>query len=324
MSVINTASGGGSSVATTFEFDRSPGNALARSLAPMLATGGFRSAPDVRLAPYADAAETGGGAARASFGSLFTAFMSEIASLFAQLARSMQSAGWTSETVPGDARGERAFEHATTGSTGDPHESFAGVGADGRVVSRTWDSMTSHRNLLSSDSFAGGYRVSNTVTQPSANGATLNARVEVTTDGGKTSVGMNADGSYDVAAFGRHVDLAEGRTVRLTGEEAVTLNADRSITIDERNGAGSSIATTLRRNGDGGVDVTNDAHHVDLGGYLVTMEDDEVDPVVLAPAPGPYGGGFNGIEPIAASAVDGAESRRFVDLERDGLPLTLA
>ncbi|MBD5654503.1 MAG: hypothetical protein IAI50_04905, partial [Candidatus Eremiobacteraeota bacterium] len=50
--------------------------------------------------------------------------------------------------------------------------------------------------------------------------------------------------------------------------ETVTLNADKSLTVVDNDATGGSITTTLRANGTGGVDVTNNAQNVDLGGSL--------------------------------------------------------
>lgn len=314
MSVIsNTSLGGGFPVANgVFDLERSPGNALARSLGPIdFGSDAVRIGP-----PYANpivlppggvpgsgAPTNGLGFGGGGLGGIFQSLMGELASLFQQLAQLMgfASTAGGATTDPGVA-GQQAFKNATASSTGDPHESFDGTRGDGRQNSGKWDSMTAHQNLLSSDSFDGGFRLSNTVTQPSPSGVTMNAHVGVATDGGQTNVGMNGDGSYDVTSFGRHVDLVQGQAVRLNENESVTLNADKSLTVTETNTRGGSIATTLRSNG-GGVDVSNEAHNVDLGGYLVTKNDGDGDPVASAsPRYGAQSGGFdgsyNGVEPI--------------------------
>lgn len=272
----------------SFDLERSPGNALARSLAPI--DDDLRLAPAYRPRPPLDGqpvfgapsdAGVGGGSA-SSIARLFAAMLGEVTRLAAQLAQMFGFA------VPGarGASGQTAFADATASSIGDPHESFAGTKAGGEHVTDAWDSMSAHHELLSSDSFAGGYRLSNTVTAPAASGVTMNAHIGVATDGGATNVGMNADGSYEVTSFGRHVDLAPGRAFRLSDDESVTLNADRSLKIDERNAAGGSITTTLHSNGAGGVDATTHAHDVDLGGYLVMKSDADADPVASWLDPG--------------------------------------
>ncbi len=171
---------------------------------------------------------------------------------------------------------------ASAASSGDPHATFDGTTPAGTKIGGNWDSMTSHANLLESDSFDGGYRISTTVTQPNDTGVTLNARVSVATDGGRTNVSLSGDGAYDVWSSGRRVALETGRTTRLGDGETVTRNADGSLSLSDRNGRGGSIETTLRHNGAGGVDVENEAHRVGLGGYLVDRTDGDANSVVLA------------------------------------------
>ena len=103
---------------------------------------------------------------------------------------------------------------------------------------------------------------------------TYNREATVTTHGGRTEISMRADGSYAVASHGRDVAVTQGKPVRLGGDEQVTLNADKSLTVLETNGTGGSIGTTLCSNGSG-VDVSSTAHGVDLGGYLVNRTDGE-------------------------------------------------
>jgi len=164
---------------------------------------------------------------------------------------------------------ERFFGNATANSVGDPHESFNGTGADGTQTAGKWDSMRSHGDLLSSDSFSGGYRVSTLVTDPSDKGVTLNKSANVSTNGGATNVAMNGDGSYNVTSNGQAVALQQGQAVALGNGQSVVLNADSSLTVKDTSASGGSISTTLKTNGSGGVDVSNSAQNVDLGGYLV-------------------------------------------------------
>ncbi len=307
MSVINnTPLGPGFSTANgVFDFERSNGNALANALAPSSRLG----SDNVRVAPFGPSFSDGTGSGSGSgvpsgqsgIDTIFAAFLSGLSNMFSQLLSLMNAANAGLQPQPNS--GQRAFSAATASSVGDPHESFNGTTGAGANVAGHWDSMASHQNLLSSDSFGGGYRIA-TVTQPNASGVTLNARADVATDGGNTVVGMKADGSYDVTSFGNHVDLVEGQATRLSSNETVTLNADKSLTIDERNAGGGSIATTLRSNASGGVDVSSSAHNVDLGGYLVSKNDADADPVALAASGGGFGRGFNnGIYPISAGPV---------------------
>lgn len=318
MSLINTLPLGSGFSATNggFDLERSPGNALAQSLASIdLGHDRVRLEPHVRPFPADNSSLVpgpgggwgfGGGdqGGFAGLGGILTALLNQMTNIFAQLASLLRTSNGGQAPWNGTG-GEQAFANASASSTGDPHETFDATSSTGERVGGKWDSMTSHQNLLSSDSFEGGYRVSNTVTAPNANGVTLNAHVGVATDGGQTSLGMNADGSYDVSSFGRRVDLVRGQAVRLNKDESVTLNADRSLTIVENNAArgGGSIATTLRSNGSGGVDVTNRAQNVDLGGYLVSKSDGDTDPVALAgPEYGsPTSGGWNTTYPIVGS-----------------------
>lgn len=321
MSVINNLPIGSGFSPTNggFDFERSPGNAIARSLTPISLGDNVRrenvgnnwrlpipGPPD----GFSDGFGIGGGGNSGAFGGLtglIGSLMNQMSHIFQMLASLLSSAtgnGSGNGTQAGGTPGQQAFANASASSTGDPHETFAGTEASGERVDGKWDSMTSHSDLISSDSFDGGYRVSNTVTQPNANGVTMNARVNVATDGGQSNVAINADGSFDVSQFGHHVDLAQGRAVRLNENESVTLNADTSLTISETNRNGGSISTTMRSNGSGGVDVSNDARNVDLGGYLVSKNDGDADPVALAGpqyANEPTYGFANGITPIPAA-----------------------
>lgn len=244
-------------------------------------------------AGYQSAGANGG---QSQFMGIISALFGSISSLFSQLGSMMGFGGRVSPESPPSDRGDQRFGHATASSVGDPHESFNGTSSGGKVVDDHWDSMTSHDNLLSSNSFDGGYRIANTVTHPGADGVTTNDRVSVTTNGANTNVTMNKDGSYDVSAFGHHIDLDVGKTTHINDGETVTKNADGSLTIDDTNGRGGTIETKLHGTG-GGVDVTSTADNVNLGGYLVDKNDGDVDPVALAGRDG-YGSGYT-LPPLA-------------------------
>jgi len=160
------------------------------------------------------------------------------------------------------------YANATASSLGDPHDAFSGTTAQGQNVSQHWDDMNAHHDLLSSDSFAGGYRISTTATAPNASGVTYNASATIATDGGATAVTMNANGSYSVTENGQNVTLQQGTAVPVDATESVTLNADGSLTVADANATGGTLTTTLKSNGDGGVDVNAHAANLDLGGYL--------------------------------------------------------
>lgn len=233
----------------------------------------------------------GANGGQSQFMGIISQLFGSIASLFTQLGSMLGfvSRGST-QSAPPIVGGEQRFGHATASSVGDPHQSFHGTTSGGNVIDGHWDSMTSHDNLLSSKSFDGGYRIATTVTQPGPRGVTTNDHVSVTTNCGNTNVTMNKDGSYEVSAFGHHIDLIVGKATHVNDGELVTKNADGSLTIDDSNGHGGTIATTLRSTG-GGVDVNTMADNVDLGGYLVDKQDGDADPVALAGRDG-YGTGF--------------------------------
>lgn len=175
--------------------------------------------------------------------------------------------------LSGDASGnsgasEQRYANASASSTGDPHLSFNGTAGDGTSANAKWDDMNSHADLLDSDSFAGGYRVSTTTTSPNANGITYNGSATVSTNGGNTGVTLDASGNATLVENGRSINIADGRTFNLGNGETVARAQDGSLTITDRNRNGGSITTTLRDNGSGGVDVNASAQNVDLGGYL--------------------------------------------------------
>ncbi len=212
------------------------------------------------------------GGVQSQFMALISQLFGSVSSLLAQLASMFSSA--QSRPIDGSPRTERYFTNAAASSVGDPHEHFSGTTGAGARIDGAWDSMVSHGDLLDSHSFNGGFEIATTVTQPRANGVTLNERVAVTTDGGATRVSLDERGSYDVTALGRPIALQSGVAVRVDDGETVMKNTDGSLTIDDRNGRSGSIETTLRANGNGGVDVSSIATNVDLGGYLVDKRDD--------------------------------------------------
>ncbi len=160
------------------------------------------------------------------------------------------------------------FGSADASSTGDPHLAFSGTRSDGTQDDSHFDSMASHADLLDSDSFQGGFQISTQVTQPDARGITWNQSAAVTTAGGATQVGLDAGGNATIVQNGQQIAIGDGQTVDLGDGETVTRNADGSLAIDESNGMGASIVTTLRENGRG-VDVHVRAQNVDLGGDLL-------------------------------------------------------
>jgi len=228
--------------------------------------------------PWGNAADTPGQTNGGwNFNSAMSGFMNAIGSMFGQVGSmfglsSASAAGLQCGTQAGGGQGY--FSSANASSVGDPHDAFKGTSGSGSPVNETWDNMQSHGDLLSSNSFAGGYRVSTTATTPNANGISYNGSASITTSGGATTVSMNANGSYAVTSNGQSVALQAGQSVNLGNGESVTLNTDGSLCVTDTNSQGGSISTTLKSDGNGGVDVTSNASDVNLGGYLVRRSDD--------------------------------------------------
>jgi hypothetical protein len=170
---------------------------------------------------------------------------------------------------------EQYFSKATASSWGDPHDTFDGTNAAGKSVNESWDNMHGHADLLDSSSFAGGFRVSTQTTQPNAQGVTMNQCASVTTNSGNTVVSLDANGQAQITSYGNPITLQAGQTAQLGNGESVTQNADGSLTVNDTNATGGEVSTTLKTNGNGGVDVNAQASGVRLGGYLVSQNDDQ-------------------------------------------------
>lgn len=165
---------------------------------------------------------------------------------------------------------EQYFQSANGSSAGDPHLSFNGTTSGGTSDSTKFDSMTGHNDLLDSDSFAGGYQISTSVTQPAANGVTYNQQATISTNFGNAQVSLDNNGNASVLLNGQTISLANGQSYDLGNGEVVTRNANGSVAVTDNNGMGGSITTTLSRNGQG-VDVNTQASNVDLGGDLLNQ-----------------------------------------------------
>jgi hypothetical protein len=192
--------------------------------------------------------------------------VSQLLSIVQQLL-SMLGMGNMLGNLPG---AEQTFQTATASSLGDPHLGFSGTTAGGFNQQTHFDSMSDHGDLLDSDSFAGGYRIATSVTQPGANGVTYNQQATVCTNFGSTQISLDRSGNATISQNGRTMSIADGQSVLLGGGESVTRNADGSLVIADANGLGGSITTTLSENGHG-VDVTAQANDVDLGGDLLNQ-----------------------------------------------------
>ena len=154
---------------------------------------------------------------------------------------------------------ERYFQNATGSSDGDPHLSFNGA---------RWNNMESQPDLLDSNSFPGGFRISTQVTPPTAKGVTWNQSATVSLNDGATRISMNDNGEAAITSYGQSVSIAPGQTLQLGDGESVTYEQNGSLRVTAQNGFGGRIESTLTARGKGvNVDVT--AHDVDLGGALV-------------------------------------------------------
>lgn len=160
--------------------------------------------------------------------------------------------------------GEQFFNDAQASSLGDPHLSFSGNGGSEQTH---FDSMTGHGDLLSSDSFEGGYQLSTQTTAPAPNGVTYNQNATVTTNNGNTSITLDKNGTATLMRNGQTMQIADGQRIGLGNGEFVQRAQDGSLSIYNRNRQGGSIETTMRLNGQG-VDVSVRAHRVDLSGDL--------------------------------------------------------
>jgi hypothetical protein len=175
---------------------------------------------------------------------------------------------------------EQYFSSAQGGDEGDPHLSFNGG---------KWNSMVSHPNLLQSNSIPGGYRVSTQVGAANERGITRNQSAQVSLDGGRTTVGLNADGQASIVRNGENIPISAGQTVKLGNGTTVTCKQNGALCVDSRNAMGGQISTTLS-NKNGGVDVAVNAQNVDLGGALVRGDKESPGPGP-SPVPSPTPGG---------------------------------
>ncbi len=164
--------------------------------------------------------------------------------------------------------GEQFFTSAHAGSVGDPHDSFDGTTSAGQKIDNRWNDMGAEQDLLCSDSFTGGYRVSTQVTTANKDGVTHNSSATIATNNGKTTVTVNADGTTQIVSNGKSYSLTSTAPVDLGNGETVARDADGGVVVTMTNAGGGKIVTTLTAH-DGGVNVRASAENVDLGGYLV-------------------------------------------------------
>jgi hypothetical protein len=245
--------------------------------------------------------------------------LSTLGSLLSQLAGSLSGAGSPPQSCPPQTgplqpwqQPQQFFQNATGASVGDPHLSFDGTNAYGASSDAKWNSMVSHNNLLDSNSFAGGYRVSTETGQPNANGVTVNQSAAVTTDGGATRVSLDADGTASIYANGTTTSIADGQQLNLGNGETVTRTDNGLLIVRDSNGRGGEIATTLSSNGKY-VNVSAEARNVDLGGYLVTGGTAQPD-ALLSQSGIPYAQPDG--QPFAPSAIAPHQPPPFVNSRR--------
>jgi hypothetical protein len=246
-------------------------------------------------------------------------FLNTLGSLLSQLAGSLGGACSPPQSCPPQTgplqpwqQPQQFFRNANGASIGDPHLSFDGTNAYGASSDAKWNSMVSHNNLLDSNSFAGGYRVSTQTGQPNPNGATLNQSAAVTTDGGATRVSLDADGTASVYANGTTTSIADGQQLNLGNGESVTRTDNGSLIVRDSDGRGGQITTTLSSNGKY-VNVSADASNVDLGGYLVTGGTAQPDAPYAQPGT-PYA--QPNAQPFALSVMAPLQSPEFVNQRR--------
>ncbi len=191
---------------------------------------------------------------------LFTSMLSSIASAL--------GLGSTQPNAVGTQGPQLAVQDATVSSLGDPHLSATGTAADGTAMSTKYDSMTGHRDLVDSDSFTGGYRVSTRTTVPDANGIAWNKDASVTS--GNQTVSLDNAGNATIRTGNVTQSLESGQTVSLLSGATVSRGDDGAVTVHQANDGGGTIETKLLRTGDNrGVDVVTTAHNADLGGDIM-------------------------------------------------------
>lgn len=202
-----------------------------------------------------------------------------------QLMQVLQSLiGYGCNGGPAQNANERYFQNATGSSDGDPHLTFNGA---------KWNNMTSEPNLLDSNSFPGGFRLSTQVTPPSSKGVTWNQSATVSLNDGATRISINGNGKASITNYGQSVSIAPGQTLHLGDGESVTYEQNGSLRVTAQNKFGGQIESTLTPRGKGvNVDIT--AHDVDLGGALVKGYDQ------LEPTAPPIQGTISGAGPSPA------------------------
>ena len=217
------------------------------------------------------------GAASSAYGDVYGSSGS-MQGIFGSLMGVLQQLTQMLQSLMGYGGNQRYFQNATGSSDGDPHLSFNGA---------KWNDMASQPNLVSSDSFGGGFRVSTQVTSPNGNGVTWNQSATVSLNNGATAITLNNDGQASITNYGRQISIGRGQTLALGDGESVTCEQNGTLRVTAQNGTGGRIETTLSPEGKG-VNVDLAAHDVDLSGTLVNGPG-PTPPTGPFPVPDPYG-----------------------------------
>jgi hypothetical protein len=243
---------------------------------------------------------------------LFSALISGLGNIINSITASI---GNMSGEQNAEGPASQFVNNATFSSTGDPHLAETGSTSDAngnaQSVNNHFDSMTAHDNLISSQDFSGGYRVSTAVTQPNANGVTLNQSATVHTNDNQNTVTMNNDGSFAITQNGQNISLSPGQSTTLSAGEQVTRNANGSLTVAEQNDGGGTISTTMQTNGSGGVDVTTNVQNASVGGDIAGQRASQ------AAANQPTAGGWRTLPPDGITPLPWAGGPHYV---RESLP----
>jgi hypothetical protein len=242
-------------------------------------------------------------------GQLVSLFTSMLQALMGALGGTANGASANGGTASQASSPQTFVQNAAVSSTGDPHLAASGTTSNGTAISAKYDSMTGHHDLVDSDSFAGGYRVSTQTTTPDANGITYNQSATVRT--GDASVTVDNSGNVTVKTAspfaGRYASpdgptsqsttLASGQSMTLDSGAVVTKNADGSVTMSDTNASGGSISTTFTQNGKG-VDVVATASNADLGGDVMRQAMGQPAQSTTSPWRTPLGGGPDPNAPV--------------------------
>ena len=127
---------------------------------------------------------------------------------------------------------DRFFQNAAGSSDGDPHLSFNGA---------QWNNMASQPDLLNSDSFAGGFRISTQATPPNAKGVTWNQSATVSLNNGATTITMNNNGEASITSYGQALSIERGQTLQLGDGESVKCEQNGSLRVTAQNAQGGQI-----------------------------------------------------------------------------------